>query len=129
GFVPADALAQPPNPVSSPEVGDVARKVMGRRLQTTLWIEADGTVRKAFVKRNELPDDVAVLLEQALATVRFTPGRIGDHAVPTILNARLCFDDAGVLDTTTSDCLRPSAPDAQAQGRSPAEQGDVPPPR
>ena len=119
GFVPADALQQPPNPLSSPELGDVPRRVVGRRLQTRLWIDADGSVRQAFVKRNELPEEVAVLLERALATVRFSPGQQGGHAVASVLDARLCFDAAGVLDTSSSDCLAPTAAPAQASASAP----------
>jgi hypothetical protein len=119
GFLPADALEQPPNPLSSPELGDVPRRVVGRRLQTRLWIDADGSVRQAMVKRNEIPEEIAVLLEHALATVRFSPGQQGGHAVASVLDARLCFDDAGVLDTNSSECLKPAAAPADAAASSP----------
>jgi hypothetical protein len=116
---PAAPLAPPPadivqaedapaTPVSTPELGDVARQVVGRRLQTMLWISAEGRVEKAFVKRNELGEDVAQALEQALVGVRFTPARLRGEAVPSVLETRLCFDAAGVLDTSSTECLRPA---------------------
>lgn len=108
-FVSADTLDLPPNPLSSPELGDVGHRLEGRRLQASVWVDEHGVVRKAFVKRNEISDDVAVLLEQAIANVHFAPGRKDGQPVPAVLDARLCFDEAGVLDTHSEDCLRPAA--------------------
>jgi hypothetical protein len=102
--------------VSTPELGEVARQVVGRRLQTTLWISAQGRVEKAFVKRNELAEDVAQSLEQALSAVRFTPALLHGEPVPSVLETRLCFDPAGVLDTSSAECLRPAA-----EGAAPPE--------
>jgi hypothetical protein len=125
--VPRRAAAAPPEPpadtvqaedaaatpVSTPEIGDLARQVVGRRLQTMLWISVDGRVEKAFVKRNELGEDVAQALEQALAGVRFTPARLRGEAVPSVLETRLCFDPAGVLDTSSPECLQPAEAGSQ----------------
>ena len=108
-FVAADTLDLPPNPLSSPELGDVGHRIEGRRLQASVWVDEDGVVRKAFVKRNEISEDVAVLLEHAIANVHFAPGRKDGRPVPAVLDARLCFDEAGVLDTHSEDCLRPAA--------------------
>ena len=113
---PTDA---PPRPLSRPEIGDVGHKVAGRRLQSSVWVAADGSVEKAFVKRNEISDEVAGLLEQALAGVRFTPALQDGKPVPALLQARLCFDDAGALDTAPSECLRPGG-GAAAEGTSAA---------
>ena len=108
-FEAADTLDAPPTPLSSPEFGDVAARVEGRRLQANVWVDEQGVVRKAFVKRNEISDEVAARLEQAIAAVHFAPGRKDGRAVPAVLDARLCFDDAGVLDTRSDECLRPAA--------------------
>jgi hypothetical protein len=119
-FEAADTLDALPAPVSSPDIGDVGRKVVGRRLQVSVWVESDGTVQKAFVKRNEISDDVARLLEQAVASVRFTPGRRDGKPVPSVLDARLCFDDAGVLDIHSAECLRPGVAPSAEEAASPA---------
>jgi hypothetical protein len=109
-----------PAPVSRPDLGEVGRKVAGRRLQSSVWIAADGSVEKAFVKRNEISDELAGLLEQALASMRFTPAIRDGEPVPSLLQARLCFDDAGVLDTAPPECLRPGAGAAPEAMASPA---------
>ncbi|MBK6008482.1 hypothetical protein JJB11_20460 [Ramlibacter ginsenosidimutans] len=118
-FSAVQTMDAPPTPLSRPELGDVGRKVAGRRLQSSVWIAADGSVEKAFVKRNEISDEVAGLLEQALASVRFTPALQDGKPVPSLLQARLCFDDAGALDTAPTECLRPGA-GAAAEGASAA---------
>jgi len=107
---------EPASPVSTPDLGEVARRLSGRRLQASLWIAADGSVEKAFVKRNEIAEDVALALERALSGVRFTPARLQGQPVASELDTRLCFDPAGVLDTTSPECLRPGTdtPDAPA---------------
>jgi len=132
GYLPADTLDMPPNPLSNPVFGEVTRRVSGRRLQTTVWIDESGIVRKAFVKRNELGEEDAALLEQALATVRFAPGQQAGHAVPSLLEARLCFDMAGVLDFASPECLRPpvvSGAEAGNAAAPPPDRGEVAPPR
>jgi hypothetical protein len=108
-FEAAETRDAPPTPLSRPDLGEIGRKVAGRRIQSSVWIAADGSVEKAFVKRNEISDEVAGLLEQALASVRFTPAIEDGKRVPFLLQARLCFDDAGVLDTAPPECLRPGA--------------------
>ena len=90
--------------------------MVGRRLQTTLWISAQGRVEKASVKRNELAEEVAQSLEQALSAVRFTPALLHGEPVPSVLETRLCFDAAGVLDTSSAECLRPAG-----EGAAPPE--------
>lgn len=104
-----DAPVQPPSPVSMPELGEVGRKVTGRRLQATVWIDETGRVSKAFVKRNEISDEVAGLLEQALATVRFAPAVQAGRPIADILDTRLCFDTAGVVVASDPECLQPPA--------------------
>lgn len=99
----------PPAPVSLPGFGEAGRQLAGRRIQSSVWVAADGSVEKAFVKRNEISDAVAGLLEQALAGARFTPARQDGKAVPWVLQARVCFDDDGALDTASPECLRPGA--------------------
>ena len=110
---------QPASPVSSPELGEVSRRVQGRRLAATVWIDAQGRVDKAFVKRNELSEEVAVLLEQALGTMRFAPAQLGGRPVESVLDTRLCFDDAGVLGGgQDAECLRPPSPTTTAEPAS-----------
>jgi hypothetical protein len=106
-FEPSETMNTPAMPLSRPEFGETGRQVAGRRIQASVWIAADGSVEKAFVKRNEISEEVAGLLEQALASVRFTPGLQDGKPVPSLLQARLCFDDAGALDTAPTECLRP----------------------
>lgn len=112
----AETLEQLPHPLSSPELGDVGHRLEGRRLQASVWVDEQGVVRKAFVKRNEISEEVAVLLEHAIAGVRFAPGRKDGQAVPAVIDARLCFDETGVLDTQSEDCLRPAAEPAPESG-------------
>lgn len=102
----ANEPEQPASPLSSPELGEVARKVSGRRLQAWVWIDEQGRVGKAFVKRNEISEEVASLLEQALGTVRFAPAQQGGRPVASELQTRLCFDDAGTLVAADDECLR-----------------------
>lgn len=125
----ADAPEQPATPVSSPELGDVARRVVGRRLQATVWIDENGTVRQAAVKRNEISEEVGRLLEQALATMRFAPAQSGGRPVASVLETRLCFDREGVLVSGSPECLQVQpAPDGQAASPAPSP-GEAAPPR
>jgi len=103
----ANEPERPASPLSSPELGEVARKVSGRRLQAWVWIDEQGRVGKAFVKRNEISEEVASLLEQALGTVRFAPAQQGGRPVASELLTRLCFDDAGTLVAADNECLSP----------------------
>jgi hypothetical protein len=125
----ADAPEQPATPVSSPELGDVARRVVGRRLQATVWIDENGTVRQAAVKRNEISEEVGRLLEQALATMRFAPAQSGGRPVASVLDTRLCFDREGVLVSGSPECLQVQpAPDGPAASPAPSP-GEAAPPR
>jgi hypothetical protein len=114
-FAVPKTMDVPATPLFRPEVGDLGRQLAGRRLQSSVWVAADGSVEKAFVKRNEISEEVAGLLERALASVRFTPAIQDGQAVPSLLQARLCFDEAGALDAAPPECLRPEA-GAAAEG-------------
>jgi hypothetical protein len=106
-FHPVDELTQAPLPQGTPDVQEVAARLVGRRLPVTVWVDADGMVDKAVVTRNELTPEVATLLEEAIAKVRFTPARRDAQPAAAIVRTLLCFDDAGVLDTTSDECWKP----------------------
>jgi hypothetical protein len=116
----ANEPVQPASPLSSPDLGEVAKRVAGRRLQVRLAIDEKGNVTGASVKLNEISAEVGRLLEEALTTVRFAPALQNRRPVASELVSRLCFDNTGVLDTTSPECLRPQPPaEGQAEVDAP----------
>ncbi len=114
---PTLAPSQPASPLSTPDVGDLGRTLLGRRLQARLWVAPDGTVTQAEVRRNEISPEVARSLEQALATMRFAPAQQDGAPVPTVLDTRVCFDNAGLLATLDAECLQVPSPTTPATAR------------
>lgn len=113
-FRPAEELARAPLPEGSPELGNLAHLLVGRRLRVSVWVDPLGAVRKAQVARNELTPEQAELLERALAQVHFTPARDqADAAAAAVLHTLLCFDDAGALDAASDECWKPQPPQAR----------------
>ncbi|HET8745718.1 MAG TPA: hypothetical protein VFM98_08935, partial [Ramlibacter sp.] len=106
-FHPADELTQLPVPQGDPDLRGIAPQLVARRLQLELWIDAAGTVQKAAVARNEVSDELAARLEQAVAQVRFQPARQQDRPAAAAVRTLLCFDDAGLLETSADECWKP----------------------
>lgn len=107
-FQPAGELARAPLPEGSPDVGTLAPQLVARRLHVSIWVDGAGAVQRALVEPNELTPEQVVLLERAIARVRFTPARAQDDApAPAVLRALLCFDDAGRFDTVSDECWKP----------------------
>jgi hypothetical protein len=105
-LVPADLLTDPPLLPSNPFTGDPEPALHWRRLPTMIWIDSDGVVLKVIVASNEIAPELAEQLQQAVARVRFTPGRVGSLAVGTQVETRLCFDGEGRLQQDDPRCLR-----------------------
>jgi hypothetical protein len=104
-FHGAEELTQGPVPQSNPAADQLAAaRLVGRRLVLTLSIDADGIVRKAVVAPYEISAAQAALLQQAVAAVRFTPASIDGRPVAAEVQSRLCFDDSGLLDTSSPEC-------------------------
>lgn len=103
-FHPADTLEQAPRPQSRPAIPEHAPELVARRLVVNLWIAADGTVARAEVPLNEVSAEVARQLEEAVAGLRFTPGRLAGRWSAAAWQTRLCFDDAGRLEAPTEEC-------------------------
>lgn len=106
-FLAPGEWTTPPLPQVTPDARQLAgARLVGRRLAMTVWIDGQGAVRKAVVDPNELSPETVTLLEQVLAGVRFTPASLDGQPVGARVVSRLCFDDAGVLDTTSPGCWR-----------------------
>jgi hypothetical protein len=128
-FRPASGLSRVPVPQAMPDVDEAGVRLVGRRLQVKVWIDATGAVRKSEVTPNEVTRDVVERLEQAIGRVRFTPGLLDGVPTAAQVETRLCFDDAGQLDASSPECWRPepaaaaaSAPvAAPARGAVPAQ--------
>ncbi len=105
-FLPLDALTLPPRARSAPDVGDAGEALRARRHEVAIRVDAGGRVQEAQVTRNEIGPELAQQLEAAVTGVRFVPARLDGDAVGAEFTTRLCFDDAGVLDTSSDGCWR-----------------------
>lgn len=104
-FFRADQLSQGPVPQTHPDADQLAAaRLVGRRLLVTVFVDAQGTVRKAEVAPYEISPQAMELLQQAVAAVHFTPATIAGKAVAAQVDSRLCFDDSGLLDTSSPGC-------------------------
>lgn len=116
-FRPAEELTDAPAPRGNPTLGRDAPELVWRRLGVIVLVRPDGTVESAHVQRNEITDEIARQLEQAIARLRFEPGRLEGAAVGARIETRLCFDGSGQIEETQrANCWRsvpttpPSAP-------------------
>jgi protein TonB len=106
-YLKKDQWSTPPLAQDSPDAGQLAgTRVVGRRLLVTMWIDAQGAVARAEVVPYELRAEVAALLARTVVGVRFTPATLEGKPVPSEITSRLCFDDAGKLDTASEGCWR-----------------------
>lgn len=106
-FYRADQLSQGPVPQDDPAAQQLAAAhLVGRRLVVTVFVDAQGAVREAHVAPYEISEQQAALLQQAVAAVRFAPASMDGKPVAAQVQSRLCFDDAGLLDTTSPGCWR-----------------------
>lgn len=106
-FRPSDTASQPPRPRAAPDLGGLGERLVARRLRVTVWVDESGAVRQAQVEPYELKPALVAQLEQAIAAVRFAPALADGVGVATVLQTRLCFDDAGALDLVSQDCWQP----------------------
>lgn len=104
-FYRADQLSQGPVPATDPAADRVsAAHLVGRRLVVTVFVDAEGAVRKAIVAPYEITPQQTQVLQEAVAAVRFTPANIDGKPVASQVQSRLCFGDAGLLDTSSPGC-------------------------
>ncbi|MDE2607452.1 MAG: hypothetical protein KGL68_16175 [Burkholderiales bacterium] len=106
-FLTPDQWTTPPLPQAPPDASQLGgTRVVGRRLVLQLWIDDQGAVRRAVVAPYELRPEVAALLERMVSGLHFTPATIEGRPIGANVRTRLCFDDAGQLDTRSGGCWR-----------------------
>jgi hypothetical protein len=104
-FFRSDQLSQGPVPQTHPAADQLAAaRLVGRRLLVTVFVDAQGMVRKADVAPYEISPEAMEVLQQAVAAVRFTPATLDGQPVAAQVDSRLCFDDSGLLDTSSPGC-------------------------
>ncbi len=103
---PAETPAPAPSTPLAPAAGELARHLQARRLPVTLVLDASGTVTQAQVPLHELAPEVAAKLEAALLGARVGPRSLEGLEAGTPLRTRLCFDDAGLLESPSAECLQ-----------------------
>jgi hypothetical protein len=103
--VPAEQLDRAPAPLGSPGMDfAVQKELTGRRLLVRIWVDADGKVSRTVFVNPELSAAALAALEEAIARVRFTPGSQAGQEVGSVVRTRLCFDDAGQLESGSAEC-------------------------
>lgn len=102
--------SHPPQPLSAPDLADVAQELRARRLVVQVAVDALGAVLTVNVPPRELEPEMVARIEQAVRDVRFLPAREEGQPVAASLRTLLCFDDAGRMDTSSEGCWMAQTP-------------------
>jgi hypothetical protein len=104
-FYRAEDLDEPPRPLVNPDVSaELAQQLAGRRLLFELWVGPLGLIERGVLVTGEVEPEAAAQIKQAVAKVRFAPGKRHGNAVGANVRMRLCFDDSGLPDENGAEC-------------------------
>jgi hypothetical protein len=91
-YVSPDALTRSPSLLDNVELSLPDELLFSGKLTLRLYIGTDGLVDRVEVVESHLPPAYGTLAEQAFAERRFSPGRIGNKAVPTYTELEIEFN-------------------------------------